>query len=107
MQSLIDQQQYVSAVLHGNGAVDNGPVPTLPQTDFLTPLLRQGPYPYNVARAKSLLSQHGWTVKPGGTSTCAKPGSGSGQCGAGITAGQALSMNLVYSAGLPLPELAG
>ena len=101
MQSLIDQQQYVSAVLHGNGAVDNGPVPTLPQTDFLTPLLRQGPYPYNVARAKSLLTQHGWTVKPGGTSTCAKPGSGSGQCGAGISAGQALSMNLVYSAGLP------
>ncbi len=79
MQSLIDQRQYVSAVLHGNGAVDNGPVPTLPQTDFLTPLLRQGPYPYSVARAKSLLSQHGWTVKPGGTSTCAKPGSGSGR----------------------------
>jgi peptide/nickel transport system substrate-binding protein len=101
MQSLIDQPQYVSAVLRGNGAVDNGPVPTLPQTGFLTPLLRQGAYPYSVSRAKSLLSQHGWTVKPGGTSTCGKPGSGSGQCGAGVSAGQALSMNLVYSAGLP------
>ena len=67
-------------LLHGNGArCTNGPVPTLPQTDFLTPLLRRAPTPTAWPGAKSLLSQHGWTVKPGGTSTCAKPGSGSGR----------------------------
>jgi peptide/nickel transport system substrate-binding protein len=101
LQSLINQQQYVTAVLKGNGAVDNGPVPTLPQTSYLTPTLRQGAYPYGVSHAKALLSQHGWKLKPGGTSTCAKPGSGPGQCGPGIAAGQALTMNLMYGAGLP------
>jgi len=33
---------------------------------------------------------------PGGTSTCAKPGTGPGQCGAGIPAGTKLAFNVLY-----------
>jgi peptide/nickel transport system substrate-binding protein len=101
MQSLINQPQYISALLHGDGAVDNGPVPTLPATQYLTKTLRQGAYPYNASRAASLLRQHGWDVKPNGTSTCARAGTGAGQCGAGIAAGARLSANLMYASGLP------
>ena len=100
MQSLIDQKQYVTAILKGYGAVENGPVPTLPNTSYLTPSLRNGLYTYSVARARSLLSQHGWTIKPNGTSTCAKPGTGAGQCGAGIVKGAPLTFNIVYAAGV-------
>jgi peptide/nickel transport system substrate-binding protein len=100
MQSLIDQQHYVTAILKGYGAVENGPVPTLPSTSYLTPAMRTGPYKYSVSRAKSLLSQHGWSVKPNGVSTCAKPGRGAAQCGAGIAKGAPLSFNIVYAAGV-------
>ncbi len=100
MQSLVDQQHYVSAILKGYGAVENGPVPTLPNTAYLTPSMRTGPYKYSLARAKSLLSSHGWAVKPNGLTTCAKPGAGSGQCGAGIAKGAALSFNIAYAAGV-------
>jgi oligopeptide/dipeptide ABC transporter ATP-binding protein len=34
---------------------------------------------------------------PGGTSTCAKPGTGPGQCGAGIPAGTKLTFNVLYT----------
>ena len=62
--------------------------------------MRNGPYSYSVARAKSLLSPHGWSVKPNGVSTCAKPGTGAGQCGAGIAKGAPLSFNIAYAAGV-------
>ncbi len=100
MQSLINQRQYISAVLRGNGAVDNGPVPTRPQSVYLTTTQRQGAYPYSESRAASLLKQHGWTIRPSGASTCAKPGTGQGQCGAGIAAGARLSLNLMYASGI-------
>ena len=34
---------------------------------------------------------------PGGTSTCAKPGTGAGECGAGIPAGTKLTFNVLYA----------
>ncbi len=46
---------------------------------------------------RNLLASHGWNVVPGGTDTCARPGSGPGQCGDGIPAGARLTFNLVYS----------
>jgi len=50
-----------------------------------------------VATAVKMLKSHGWNVVPGGTDTCAKPGTGAGQCGAGIPAGTKLSFNLIYA----------
>ena len=47
-----------------------------------------------------MLKAHGWDVKPGGVSTCATPGTGANECGAGITAGAKLEFNLNYASGL-------
>lgn len=41
-------------------------------------------------------------MTPGGTDTCVRPGSGAGQCGAGIPAGTRLAFNLVYGTGSTL-----
>ena len=36
---------------------------------------------------------------PGGTTTCVKPGTGPGECGAGIKAGEGISFNVDYASG--------
>jgi peptide/nickel transport system substrate-binding protein len=41
-----------------------------------------------------VLRRHGWQVTPHGTDSCARPGPGTSQCGAGITAGARLSFSL-------------
>ena len=58
---------------------------------------RGDPFPYNPAKAKSLLSSHGWTVTPNGTTdTCTD----SAKCGPGISKGSTLSANYVYESGV-------
>ena len=49
------------------------------------------PYPYNPAKAVSILKAHGWHVVPNGQTTCANPGTGANQCGAGIPKGTPIS----------------
>ena len=46
-----------------------------------------------------MLKAHGWDVKPNGVSTCASPGTGPSDCGAGIKAGAKLEFNLNYASG--------
>ena len=48
----------------------------------------------------TLLKDHGWTVTPGGTSFCSKPGTAAGDCGAGIANKQKLSFGLLYQSGV-------
>ena len=74
-----------------------GPVGSTPATEFLSPQAKQGgdPFPYNPAKAKTLLAAHGWSVVPNGVSTCANPS----LCGPGIKKGQALSFNFLYASG--------
>ncbi len=100
-QSLVNQPEYISRFLAGYAAKTNGPVPTYPQGNAdLTKLESTGQvYPYNPSKAVALLKDHGWHVVPGGTSTCTKPGTGSGDCGAGIAAGAQLSFRLLYESG--------
>ena len=40
-----------------------------------------------------------------GTDTCVKPGTGQGECGAGIPAGAKLAFNLIYNTTPPTPSL--
>jgi peptide/nickel transport system substrate-binding protein len=100
MQYLIDQQGYIHAFLKGNGVPTNGPVPAQPASSFASPQLEHGFYSYDPAKAVALLRSHGWAVHPNGTSTCAKPGTGAGQCGAGIKKGAPLSFNMEYLSGV-------
>jgi peptide/nickel transport system substrate-binding protein len=100
MQSLVDQSAYIKDFLHGTGSINNGPIPTVPANPYVSSLESKGEvYPYKPAEAVTLLKAHGWTVVPRGTSYCSKPGSGPGDCGAGIKAHQDASFNLSYLSG--------
>jgi peptide/nickel transport system substrate-binding protein len=104
MEDLINRNQIVSKVYAGYADPGNGPVP-LVMSSWVSPLEKSGgPYPYDPAKAVALLKAHGWAVKPGGTSTCQHAGSGASDCGAGITAGEALNFTLIYSSGNSLMD---
>src|SRR5580658_2348094 len=100
MSYLMNQAAVISGPLRGNATLTVGPVGNTPATQFLSSQGKAGdPFPYNPTKAKSLLTSHGWKVVPSGVSTCVKPGSGAGECGAGITAGSGLNFSFVYYSG--------
>jgi len=93
---LMNQAAVIAGPLKGYGTITVGPVGSNPVTPFLSPQSKAGdPFPYNPTKAKSLLTSHGWTVVPGGTTTCTNPS----LCGPGITKGSALSFNFPYATG--------
>jgi len=100
-QSLVNQPQYIKDFMAGIGTPTNGPVPTFPAHNAdVSPLEAKGQvYPYDPGHAVALLTANGWTVRPGGVTVCARPGSGSGDCGAGIAANQAATFSLLYASG--------
>jgi len=99
VQLLVDQPLYNQKINKGYGVGTYGPVPSTPANSFVSSEVSDNPYPYNPSKAVSLLKDHGWTVVAGGTSTCASPGSGANQCGAGIPAGAKLDFDLPYASG--------
>jgi peptide/nickel transport system substrate-binding protein len=72
-------------------------IPSLPKTAYVPTDATSDPYPYDPSETVSILKAHGWKVVPAGQTTCAKAGSGAGECGAGIPAGTPLSFNIPYS----------
>jgi peptide/nickel transport system substrate-binding protein len=96
MAYLLNQAAVIQGPLRGYGVPTVGPVPSTPVTPFLSPMGRQGdPFPYSPAKARALLASHGWTVTPGGLTTCAVPA----RCGAGIRKGQGLRFDFPYASG--------
>jgi peptide/nickel transport system substrate-binding protein len=93
---LQDEVGYVKAFFHGAGGLAYGPVPAVPTSPYSPANAVTNPYPFSITAAATLLRSHGWHVVPGGVSTCAKPGTGSGECGSGIPAGTQLAFNLLY-----------
>ena len=100
MQSLIDQPAFVKGPLGGYGHTNYGPVPSQPSNPYIDAYEVKGPWPYAPKTAPSLLSSHGWSVKPNGTTTCTSPGTGAGHCGAGIASGTPLSFTLQFGSGI-------
>ncbi|HEX3488796.1 MAG TPA: peptide ABC transporter substrate-binding protein [Streptosporangiaceae bacterium] len=101
MEDLINRPQIVAKVYGGYADPGNGPVPVQATPPWVSPLERAGgPYPYSPSTAIALLKAHGWKVVPNGASTCQRAGSGPSDCGAGISPGQALSFQLIYSSGM-------
>jgi peptide/nickel transport system substrate-binding protein len=94
---LENEAGYIKAFFHGAGGLAFGPIPSVPTSPYAPADALANPYPYSVAAAASLLKSHGWTVVPGGVSTCAKPGTRTGECGAGIPAGTKLAFNVLYA----------
>ncbi len=94
---LQDQPAVVKGVFRTAASNSYGPVPAVPQNDFTPANAASNPYPFDINAAKKLLTDHGWNVVPGGTTTCKSAGSGANQCGAGIPAGTPLSWNMYYT----------
>lgn len=100
LQHLVDQKTDIASFQHGLGAPDYGPTPAEPRNSpFTSSDEKTNPYPYSVADAVKLLKKHGWTVNKGGTDVCAAGGAGAGHCGAGVTAGEKLSIPMVVASG--------
>ncbi|MGH3166508.1 MAG: ABC transporter substrate-binding protein, partial [Trebonia sp.] len=98
-QHLINQPQYISQIWGGYASPTYGPVPNAPANPYLDKYVKDNPYPFSVSAARQLLTSHGWKVNPSGVTTCASPGTGASDCGAGIAAGARLSFNLLYESG--------
>jgi peptide/nickel transport system substrate-binding protein len=94
---LMNEQAVIAGPLKGYAFPTVGPVASQPVTSWLSPQLKSGTqFAYNPTQAKSLLTSHGWSVNPGGTTTC----SNASLCGSGISAGSALSFTFAYVSGL-------
>jgi peptide/nickel transport system substrate-binding protein len=96
---LQDEQAIIQSkgVFDGAAGTAYGPAPVIPASPFTPANAAQDPYPFSVSTASHLLSSHGWKVVPNGSTTCADPGTGATECGAGIPAGTPLSWNLIYT----------
>jgi peptide/nickel transport system substrate-binding protein len=95
LEYLVDQRGMSTAIYRDYGYPTTGAVPTLPPNTWV-PAAQQGngPYPFSVSAAKSLLASHGWSPV-GGVMTCTDPS----KCGAGVAKGVKLDLNLVYTSG--------
>jgi peptide/nickel transport system substrate-binding protein len=103
LQYLINQPLQISKVFSGYAQPDYGMVVNGPASlEGAEP----NAYAYDPAKAKSLLAAHGWAVHPGGVTTCAHPGTGATECGAGIKAGFPLTINLLIYSGAVQQQVA-
>jgi peptide/nickel transport system substrate-binding protein len=100
LEYLVDQAGMDKAIYRGYGYPTTGPAPTQPANQWVPAVENgNGPYPFNVAKAASLLASHGW-AKVNGVMTCNDPT----KCGSGIAKGTQLKFTLDYASdvsGLP------
>jgi peptide/nickel transport system substrate-binding protein len=101
LQTLVNQSGLIKNYFKGYGTPTYGPAPVYPPNNFAhgVELEAGGPYPFSMSKGQSLLAAHGWKVVPGGSTTCVKPGTGAGDCGAGIPKGTPLTFQEVYASG--------
>jgi peptide/nickel transport system substrate-binding protein len=99
LQDAEDQPGISKAIWRGYATPVSGPIPTVPANPFVPAVQRenggQGPYPYDPAKARALLTSHGWSAE-GGVMTCQDPS----ECGTGITKGEQLKLTFLYSTGI-------
>ena len=91
MAMLVDEPAIIAGIYHGAAGLAYGPVPSVPKTPYVPANAVNPSYPYNPAKAVSILKAHGWHVVPNGQTTCADAGTGANQCGAGIPEGTPIS----------------
>lgn len=84
---LINQPAIIKGVYKGAAVTAYGPVSSAPSSPYAPADAAKSPYAFDPAKAVSLLKSHGWKVVPNGQTTCAKPGTSSSECGAGIPKG--------------------
>lgn len=94
----IDQTGIINNIFKGYGFVTSSPLPPFAPASISAPV--NNPYPFDLAKAKALLTSHGWTIQ-NNVQTCTSPGAGANQCGAGIAQGATLSFGVIWSSGSP------
>jgi peptide/nickel transport system substrate-binding protein len=99
LQSIVDQQGVISSTAKNYGVETTGPVPLFPDSPLISNLEKNNPYPFSTTKAAKYLTDNGWKVVAGGVTTCVKPGTAAGDCGAGIAAGTPLTFSLPYASG--------
>jgi peptide/nickel transport system substrate-binding protein len=93
-----DQVDVSKSVYRGYGYPTTGAVPIKPPNAYLPAVQTAnggaGPYAFNIAKARSLLTSHGWKMISG-VMTCEIPA----KCGAGIKTGTQAKFTMDYSSG--------
>jgi peptide/nickel transport system substrate-binding protein len=101
IQHLIDQEGWIKAYLDNTASPTCGPIPITPPSPLVnTSAISFAPCAYSISTSSKLLSDHGWKVVPGGTTTCTDPA----KCGSGISKGEAISFNIDYLSGVVSTE---
>ncbi len=83
LEMAIPQPAIDKSIYFGYAPPQYGPIPSKPATSFLDPALQKPTYPYNLAKAKKLLTSNGWK-ETGGVMT---------------KNGQKLAFTIMYSSG--------
>ncbi|MEU2351577.1 peptide ABC transporter substrate-binding protein [Streptomyces misionensis] len=98
IQMSVDQTSLSKVVFNGTAVPTYGPIPQGQPSDFVSPRQKNNPYPFDTAKARQLLTSHGWTER-NGTMVCDHPGSGGDQCGPGVAKGTAFEMQVLSQSG--------
>jgi peptide/nickel transport system substrate-binding protein len=98
-----DQEGISQKIYRGYAYPTTGPVPSEPPSAF-EPAIEsanggQGAYPFNISKAKSLLTSHGW-AEVGGVMTCQVPA----KCGPGVAKGTQAKFTMDYVTGVSTAE---
>ena len=99
LQETDDQLGIDKAIYRGYAVPTSGPAPNTPPGNQWQPPIQkenneQGPYPFSIAKAKALLTSHGW-AEQGGVMACQDPA----KCGTGIKKGQQAKFTFIYATG--------
>jgi peptide/nickel transport system substrate-binding protein len=99
LQETDDQLGIDKAIYRGYAVPTSGPAPNTPPGNLWQPPIQkenneQGPYPFSIAKAKALLTSHGW-AEQGGVMACQDPA----KCGTGIKKGQQAKFTFIYATG--------
>jgi peptide/nickel transport system substrate-binding protein len=99
IQDTVDQNGIINGVYKGWGYTDTSAVPQQPSGNPISPAAKSAAVTYDPSKAKSLLAANGWDTSTT-PATCTKPGTGAGECGAGVKQGQQASFTLDYPSGV-------
>ncbi|WP_020501537.1 peptide ABC transporter substrate-binding protein [Sciscionella marina] len=95
IQRSVNQDGIADVIWRQAATKTYGPVPQGTASKYLSPRQQRNPYPFDPARAKRQLAQHGWRTGSDGVAYCADPHA----CGPGIQKGTRLSMTVLSESG--------
>lgn len=98
IQMSVDQTSLAKVIFNGTAVPTYGPIPQGQASDFVSPEQKKNPYPFDTAKAKQLLTSHGWSEQ-NGTMVCTDAGSGDNQCGSGVDKGTKFEMRVLSQSG--------